>query len=88
VEKLVPHNSSVICVTLRVETPLSPPLQEGQHQGLVAALVAGEELGRELAVAHLGHAQGELADPGGELAGAHAVAIPLPLLVALGALRW
>jgi len=50
---------------------------------LFAALVAREQLGRALPIAHLGHEQGECADPGDELAGLVAVAVALPLLTAL-----
>jgi hypothetical protein len=71
-EKAWPQNSSVIALTLRVETPCtlgSSPragshLGQRRHQGLFGALVALEQLGREPTVPILRHAQLKLADPG------------------------
>src|SRR5260370_19069025 len=62
-------------------------LHEREHERRFAALVAGEELRGELAVAYLGHPQRELAHSGGELTRTHTVAVPLPLLRTLVALR-
>ncbi len=58
-------------------------LHEREHQGLFAALVAREQLGRELPVTHLRHLQRECAYPRRQRTGLVAVAIPLPLLAAL-----
>ncbi len=44
---------------------------------------AHEQLGRAVAIAHLGHEQGQGADPHGELARFVAIATPQPMLTAL-----
>jgi hypothetical protein len=62
-------------------------LHQGKNQGLFAALVARKEVGGEAALAHLGHPQGQGAHACGELARLVAVAIALPLLGLLVALR-
>src|ERR1700739_4986300 len=85
-EKAWPHSSSVIALTLRVETPctLGSSPRAGSHLGqrrdqrLLGALIAFEELGREAAVAVLRHAQLELAHPGDEGAGVMAGAVAEP----------
>ena len=54
-------------------------LQEREHKGLLATLIAFEDLGREAAVTRLGNLSGHGADPGGECSGADAVTVALPL---------
>ena len=58
---------------------MDDPLHERQHKGLLAALTALEDLGREAAVPRLGDLSGHRADPGGEGSGADAVTAALPL---------
>jgi hypothetical protein len=50
--KLVPHSSSVIRATVRVETRARDHLHQGQDERLLTALVAREEFGREDALTH------------------------------------
>src|SRR5690606_21677654 len=54
-------------------------LHQSQHKGLLRALIAPEELGRERSVARLRHAQDERAHARGQTPGAVAVAVALPL---------
>ena len=61
-------------------------LGQRRHQGLLGALVALEEFGREPAVAILRHAQLELADPGDERARVIAGAVAKPRAGALALL--
>src|ERR1700722_17705086 len=85
-EKAWPHNSSVIALTFRVETPCtlgSSPragshLGQRRHERLLGALIAFEEFGREPPVSVLRHAQLELAHPGDEGAAVIAGAVTEP----------
>ena len=82
-ETLCPHNSSVIAATLRVETPCTDHLHQRGDQRLLAALVAGEEFGRERPVPVLRHPELKRPHARGQRAWSGAVAIPGAPLAAL-----
>jgi len=74
-EKLVPHFAG--------RDAFDVHLHKGEHERLLVALVAGEELRGEGPVTILGHLQGQRADAGVQLAGLGAVAVASPLGIAL-----